>query len=208
MTLAESNLNSGGSHSDKGDEQHTFGKRSYLDVYEPLFSPLKDEAFDLLEIGVHQGGSMRLWKTYFSKARLHGIDIDPDCKKQEDKRTTVTIGSQDNLEVLNAAMGNCFDIRIAIDDGSHLLAHMLASFEAIWPRISSRGFYIMEDVSTTYWGVDMNWAGMKYNLTPLPMVPRSTLNDLLLQKIEDMDYRRGDLLSLRACSNLLIFEKV
>lgn len=208
MTLSETNLKLGPVGTDKGDAEHSYGGRSYLDVYEPLFVRWKDDAFDLIEIGVRNGGSMHLWTDYFSKARIHGIDIDPVCAGAATERVTITIGSQADASVLEKVVGACSDLRLVIDDGSHLLAHLLASFDFLWPKLASRGLYIMEDVSTTYWGIDEGWAGMKHNSFPLPMIPRSELDRRILGRIADMDHLRGDCLSLHASMNLLIFEKL
>ena len=62
---------------DKGT-QHT-----YLGVYEALFESKKNTATDIIEVGIgcffdKNGGSIKLWKDYFSNAQIHGIDILPE----------------------------------------------------------------------------------------------------------------------------------
>lgn len=209
MTLTEVNKSLGLSASDKGDSAHSFGGRNYLDIYEPLFSKWRNDVFDVIEIGVRGGCSMRLWSAYFPRARIHGIDIDPVCVNAGTiPRVSITIGSQDDAAVLGKVLLSCSNLRIVIDDGSHLLKHLLASFNLLWPSVVSRGFYVMEDVSTTYWGGDGGWPGMEYNKRPFEIVPRIKLDELILSRIKDMDHHRGDLLSLSASNNLLVFEKV
>ena len=49
------------------------------------FSKFKDKNITFVEIGVYNGGSLKIWKNYFGpKSRIIGIDINPDCKKFED----------------------------------------------------------------------------------------------------------------------------
>lgn len=196
MTLTEHNLALGCAGSDKSDKAHTFGGRHYLDVYEPLFRPWRGDEFDLVEIGVKDGGSMRLWESYFSRARIHGLDINPGCEACAGGRVSVTIGAQADPKALAAVAAKCSNLRLVIDDGSHLLSDLLASFYALWPKVVSRGLYIMEDTSTSY----VDW--------PVGATKRVELDQLILDAIRNMDYHRGDILSLSASNNLLIFEKL
>jgi hypothetical protein len=40
---------------------------------------------------------------------------------------------------------------IVLDDGSHLMQHVLATFSFLYGRTSSTGVYIVEDLHTAYW---------------------------------------------------------
>src|SRR6266487_3666404 len=52
--------------------------RHYIDVYDRHLSRFRNSSFKMLEIGVAEGGSMRLWRDYFgSQAVLFGVDINP-----------------------------------------------------------------------------------------------------------------------------------
>src|SRR5215469_13685137 len=66
----------------------------YLRHYQPLFAPWRDEPINVIEIGVAHGSSLSVWKNYFSKANIVGVDINPDCKRYELDRAIVEIGSQ------------------------------------------------------------------------------------------------------------------
>ena len=57
---------------------------SYLDLYENLFADKKESAKHILEIGIANGGSIKLWKDYFTNATIHGIDIINNNKKWDD----------------------------------------------------------------------------------------------------------------------------
>ena len=64
-----------------------------------LMGKLENSAkFRMLEIGVRFGGSIQVWKTYFSGKNLYyvGMDIDQNCKRFEDEERNVFIhiGSQ------------------------------------------------------------------------------------------------------------------
>lgn len=196
MTLTELNRELAAGGTDKSDQAHTFGGRHYLDVYEPLFAKWRDDEFDLVEIGVKDGGSMRLWERYFKCAHIHGLDINPKCAAHAGGRVSVTVGAQSDPYALAAVAKSCPSLRLVIDDGSHLLSDLLASFYALWPRVVSRGLYIMEDTSTSY----VDW--------PTGATKRSVLDTLILETLKNMDNHRGDVLSLACSNNLLIFEKL
>ena len=48
---------------------------SYLDLYETLLSSKKTTAKNVLEIGIFDGGSIKLWHDYFTNATIYGLDI-------------------------------------------------------------------------------------------------------------------------------------
>jgi len=39
----------------------------YFDIYESVFNKYKDRDVIFVEIGVHNGGSLEIWRNYFSK---------------------------------------------------------------------------------------------------------------------------------------------
>lgn len=207
MTLTDVNRGLGAAGSDKGDAAHTFAGRSYLDIYETLFGKWAGDAFDLIEIGVMTGGSMRLWSRRFPKARVHGIDINPACAGVKEERVEVTIGSQVDAGVLGAVAQRCRDVRVIVDDGSHIMEHLMTTFSLLWPVLAAHGYYVMEDVGTTYRGVDVGWPGMAHNPQPFPAVNRGVMDAFLMGKVKDMDDRVGDVASIRFSYNLIIFEK-
>lgn len=47
----------------------------YFRCYEEFFRPLRDKEIKLLELGVDKGGSLLLWRDYFEKGTIAGLDI-------------------------------------------------------------------------------------------------------------------------------------
>ena len=39
----------------------------YFKIYDEIFSSYKDKKITFVEIGVHNGGSLEIWKKYFNK---------------------------------------------------------------------------------------------------------------------------------------------
>jgi hypothetical protein len=53
----------------------------YFETYEAVFGARRNTPMRILEIGVLQGASLRLWKSYFQhpQTTLVGVDIEPAC---------------------------------------------------------------------------------------------------------------------------------
>jgi hypothetical protein len=117
----------------------------YLRKYQRLFAPFRDAPITLMEIGVLDGGSLRLWEDYFPLATVVGLDIHAACKQYEGGRRVVEIASQADAKALTA-IGQKYRPQIIIDDGSHQADHILTSFQALYPFLCEGGIYIVEDL--------------------------------------------------------------
>ena len=66
-----------------------------------------------LEIGVAEGGSLKMWRRYFGpRAVLCGIDINPACARFDGEHGRVRIGSQTDPEFIEAVLAELggFDV--------------------------------------------------------------------------------------------------
>jgi hypothetical protein len=106
----------------------------------------------LIEIGCGKGGSLQLWKQYLGPyARIVGLDIRPECKKFEEDQIYVRIGDQSDDGFLLSVIDEFGPAQIVIDDGSHQMKHIAASFRCLYPKIAPDGVYFVEDLHTAYW---------------------------------------------------------
>jgi len=120
-----------------------------------------------LEIGVggYQdpragGNSLRMWKSYFPKGKIFGIDI-YDKAYHNEKRIKTFKGSQIDDVFLKNVVAEIGGIDIIIDDGSHYSDHVINSFRILFPLLNSGGIYVIEDLQTSYWDevVGEKWGG-------------------------------------------------
>lgn len=129
---------------------------SYFDAYDDLFGRFRGTAPRVLEIGVDRGGSLILWQRFFGPGvQLTGIDINPDCARFEraDEGVHVRIGSQADPAFLERVCAEFGPFDIIVDDGSHVVSHQIASFNALFDRaVRPGGIYMVEDLETSYWG--------------------------------------------------------
>ena len=125
--------------------------RGYSDFYESLFSPVRDGSIKILEIGIWQGGSLKMWKEFFPNGKVFGIDIHKsaiDTVKGED-RIQGFICDQSNRNQLQALMKQIGPVDIILDDGSHVMKHQQISLATLFPFVKPGGVYCIEDVHTS-----------------------------------------------------------
>jgi len=124
----------------------------YFDIYERHLSRFRNASPVMIEIGVMKGGSLAMWKEYLgANSHVIGIDINPECKKHEAEGIEIFIGSQDDPHLIDTIFSKYPKIDIVLDDGSHIMQHMISSFELIYPLLHINGVYIVEDTHTCYW---------------------------------------------------------
>lgn len=124
----------------------------YFDIYERHFERFRNKEVVILEIGIFQGGSLQMWKNYFGdKAKIYGLDVNPQCKQFEDDNIKIFIGSQDDRNFLNEVKKQIPPIDIIIDDGGHRMRQQIISFEELFDHVKDDGIYLCEDVHTSYW---------------------------------------------------------
>jgi hypothetical protein len=122
----------------------------YLDFYERFLRDLRDDAVCLLEIGVAQGNSVRTWREYFPSGRIIGVDINKEAVQYAGDRITIEIADQSNVADLVRLGVQYGPFDIAIDDGSHLWNHQITTLQYIYPFVRPGGFFILEDIDTSY----------------------------------------------------------
>jgi hypothetical protein len=113
--------------------------------YDPEFAKFKDEEFNLLEIGVNGGYSLKVWSEYFTKAAIYGIDIDlnPYNVYPIPDRVQFMIGDATKSEIFNGLP----KFKIIIEDASHRLHDQLETFKIAFPLLEEGGLFIIEDIS-------------------------------------------------------------
>ncbi|WP_321922669.1 CmcI family methyltransferase [Paraburkholderia guartelaensis] len=124
----------------------------YFDIYERHFTRFRNKAPVMIEIGVFGGGSLAMWKEFFGAgSRIIGVDINPQCKAHEAEGIEIFIGSQDDPALIDQIFRKYPEVDIVLDDGSHVMNHMIASFELMYDRLHKNGIYMVEDTHTCYW---------------------------------------------------------
>lgn len=123
----------------------------YIPIYDRYFAPFRNTKVRFLEIGVNKGGSLQMWRRYFGEdATVFGIDINQDCAKFDGQAGQVRIGGQGDPEFLANVIDEMGGVDVVLDDGSHRMTHVRASFEILYPKLAENGVYMIEDLHTAY----------------------------------------------------------
>lgn len=124
---------------------------SYLPVYESLFSPFRETCKNVLEVGVFDGGSMKLWHDYFPNANVYGFDTNLSRNGYTPPpRVHLIQADAYSLDIVKAFKPETFDF--VMDDGWHTLDSM-CKFAGLYHRLVRPGGYlIVEDLQRADWG--------------------------------------------------------
>jgi SAM-dependent methyltransferase len=129
----------------------------YFEIYDRHFARFRGRSPVVLEFGVSQGGSLQMWKDYFGAGtQLCGVDINPECARFEEAGVQILIGDQSDRKFLRSIARVLPPIDILIDDGGHMMAQQIATFEELFGHVAPHGVYLCEDTHTSYWH---RWGG-------------------------------------------------
>jgi hypothetical protein len=138
---------------------------SYLELYEKLLFSKKNTAKNILEVGIFDGGSIKLWHDYFQNATIYGLDIKKIHETWDGIKNNkrIHLGSFDayndiffKTQMLNK--NKKFDMML--DDGPHTLESMKKFIKLYSQIMTDDGILIIEDIP------EWNWIEILTNETP------------------------------------------
>lgn len=116
---------------------------NYLNRLEPYFDRLP-LCVRLLEIGVLEARSIRMWLDYFPAGEIHGVDVRA-VHAVSDPRFT--------FHHADATQPWFWDsvgkFHLIIDDGNHNYAQVAAAYNQGFNHVESGGLYVIEDTCRT-----------------------------------------------------------
>ena len=180
----------------------------YFPIYERHFQRYVNQPMTLIEIGCGEGGSLQLWKQYFGPyATIVGLDIRPECKEFEEDQISVRIGDQSDESFLLSVVEEFGPVQIILDDGSHVMDHMAASFRCLYSRMAADGVYMVEDLHTAYW--DEYGGGLRRPGTFIELA-KDLIDELNAEhscgSVSQTDFSKTTL-SLHFYDSIIVFEK-
>lgn len=147
--------------SDKCDQvYHTYSR-----FYHALLLKKRNSVQNFLEIGIgtralmvpivgneyKEGASLKAWRDFFPNATVYGLDIDTSVLFEDDRikcysvdQSQETSLKETTYKIFQEHAINSFDV--IVDDGSHILEHMLLSLNIMSKFLSNDGIYIVEDI--------------------------------------------------------------
>lgn len=124
--------------------------RGYHRFYDYFLIPIKNNHMNVLEIGVDDLKSLKMWLDFFPNAYIYGMDINK--KNYTYSRGYIFQGDQSKKKDLKKIVKKIGKCKFIIDDGSHVPEHQLLSFNYLFDEcLEFGGTYIIEDIETSYW---------------------------------------------------------
>lgn len=128
---------------------------NYTRFYDFYFRSIRPKPINLLELGVSDGASLKVWSEYFTHkdALICGVDHEKRYEDWPDPKVHIVIADQKDSEKILKGFGKLtYYWDIIIDDASHQFSDQIASFKGLWPQLTSGGLYIIEDIYNYYCG--------------------------------------------------------
>jgi cephalosporin hydroxylase len=130
---------------------------SYLPLYQHLLSHKKETAKHVIEVGVQNGGSIKLWRDFFTNAVVHGVDVIDihsiwgGIKNDPNIVLHASTDAYDGEFVTNQFLNKNIQFDFLLDDGPHTLQSM-KQFIVLYSQIMTHdGILIIEDVQSWDW---------------------------------------------------------
>ena len=144
---------------------------SYFNLYNNLFSSIREDSKNILEIGIgnfgnKNGGSLLLWNMFFKNAFIHGIDIISENQIYDIILTNKRIKTYLNTDAYNSKIIDYFKqnnllFDVIIDDGPHTLETQCECIKLYSDLLSHNGILVIEDVQ------DISWIEKFKEITPI-----------------------------------------
>jgi demethylmacrocin O-methyltransferase len=133
------------------------GLHWYTPPYEAHLGPLRHDPVKVLEIGIggyhweNLGGqSLHMWQHFFPRGLVYGFDLYAKPGVTGPRIRTIQ-GDQNDPGLLRELAAEHGPFDVIVDDGSHINEHVRTSYETLFEHVRPGGWYVIEDLQTSYW---------------------------------------------------------
>lgn len=144
----------GGKYNTDKSQLNKIGHRhSYTAVYNIIFSHLKNKKINLAEIGILDNASIKMWREYFTSAKIVGFDYDDKLilKAKKDKLRNVNyfnINVNNREKITKSFRKSKLKYDIIIDDSTHFFEHQINIINVVEKFLKKDGILVIEDIYT------------------------------------------------------------
>jgi hypothetical protein len=135
---------------------------SYLPLYQKLLQSKKTTAKNVLEVGIgdfgeKNGGSIKLWRDFFTNATIYGLDILPVDRVMDelicDNRVILytSVDAYNENFFIEHFLNKNIKCDFMLDDGPHSLESMKQFIKLYSQIMTNDGILIIEDVPSLDW---------------------------------------------------------
>lgn len=121
----------------------------YIHVYQALFEPIRLSVCNVLEIGVWDGDSLKMWRDYFAGAHVYGVDVEDKSEKLAGEERITFVHSDAYTEETVNTYKMKFDV--IVDDGPHTLQSQIYCARHYSSLLNDNGIMVIEDIPSPEW---------------------------------------------------------
>jgi predicted O-methyltransferase YrrM len=128
----------------------------YTLFYDGLFKNKKFEHLKIAELGILDGGSLRMWQEYFTNSEIYGFDYNDDFINNfkqnfnNDRITLTNIDVTNKDSIVNAFTKLNILYDIIIEDTTHVFEDQIRIIENTYQYLKPGGIIIIEDIFKSY----------------------------------------------------------
>jgi trans-aconitate methyltransferase len=120
------------------------GAHGYTPIYDAFFHERRDLVRKVLEVGIFEGASLKMWHDYFPNADIWGIDVSAQGVRNfvegDWHRVHFIIGDVKTVQIPEK------DFDLIVDDGSHEGLDVVTAYHRLAPLVRPDGVYVIEDL--------------------------------------------------------------
>lgn len=137
---------------------------SYLPLYQKLLAGKKETAKNVLEVGIWNGGSIKMWSDFFVNSNVYALDIINDVwdgiKNNEKIILYTSTDAYNEHFFIDKFLNQNIKFDFMLDDGPHSLESMIQFIRLYSQIMADDGILIIEDVQ------DWSWIDVLINEVP------------------------------------------
>lgn len=129
----------------------------YHPFYEKYFSKKKEDNLNVLELGSFKGNAAAALFFYFRNAKIFSGDIFPDLFTYKSKRIkNFYIDTSSEIQITEKLLKNDISYDFIIEDAGHYLKDQIISLFMLFPKLKSKGVFVIEELDFPDVRNDMN----------------------------------------------------
>ncbi len=134
------------------DSPHPSYKVShYFQIYAELFAHLRGTECTFIEAGVLNGGSLFMWRDWLGeKARIIGVDLNPEAKRWESDGFEIYIGDQGDPNFWQDVYAKVGRFDALLDDGGHQSFQQIVTLTEALKAAQGPCVIAIEDTITSF----------------------------------------------------------
>jgi len=124
----------------------------YTLFYDSLFKNKRHESLNIAELGILYGGSLLMWKEYFTNATIYGFEYNDklidkfkkNCDNDQITLSKIDVKNKDSIITAFSMLNKVYDI--IIEDTTHKFEDQIHVIENVYSYLKPGGILIIEDI--------------------------------------------------------------